>query len=388
MAICALTITSLLSVLAVHIYKNKRTHTKFNKSYLPEVIDHLEGKPSAVYEELCRQRMSGQDASIAVKIGGGRKTSKQSSTSSWPDESLLQSSNLDISTGHVLLEFLREHLDKPGEISNQWKSLADYVNRFGQLAAANEEVNKEKNFDWSILPYDDSAVTLQAPSSSGDGSHYINASKIYDSDPQQAVYIATQGPLENTAVDFWQMVWEQGVALVVNLANSGDYKKYERLVKYWPEESSKVYGTYEIHLVSEHIWSEDYVIRSLYVKNLSTNETRTVTMFHYLSWPEDGVPSSAKSLLEFRRKINKSYRGRASPILVHCTNGAGRTGAFCLLDACWSRILKGIKELDVAASLEHLRDQRMGLVESEEQYKFVFGCVAEEVSALLASLKG
>jgi len=130
MAICALTITSLLSVLAVHIYKNKRTHTKFNKSYLPEVIDHLEGKPSAVYEELCRQRMSGQDASIAVKIGGGRKTSKQSSTSSWPDESLLQSSNLDISTGHVLLEFLREHLDKPGEISNQWKSLADYVNRF------------------------------------------------------------------------------------------------------------------------------------------------------------------------------------------------------------------------------------------------------------------
>jgi len=44
--------------------------------------------------------------------------------------------------------------------------------------------------------------------------------------------------------------------------------------------------------------------------------------------------------------------------------------------------------LDVAASLEHLRDQRMGMVESEEQYKFVFGCVAEEVSALLASLKG
>jgi receptor-type tyrosine-protein phosphatase N len=213
------------------------------------VIDHLEGKPSAVYEELCRQRMSGQDASIAVKIGGGRKTSKQSSTSSWPDESLLQSSNLDISTGHVLLEFLREHLDKPGEISNQWKSLADYVNRFGQLAAANEEMNKEKNFDWSILPYDDSAVTLQSPSSSGDGSHYINASKIYDSDPQQAVYIATQGPLENTAVDFWQMVWEQGVALVVNLANSGDYKKYERLVKYWPEESSKVYGTYEVGIV-------------------------------------------------------------------------------------------------------------------------------------------
>lgn len=27
-------------------------------------------------------------------------------------------------------------------------------------------------------------------------------------------YIATQGPLQNTCQDFWQMVWEQGVAII------------------------------------------------------------------------------------------------------------------------------------------------------------------------------
>lgn len=27
-------------------------------------------------------------------------------------------------------------------------------------------------------------------------------------------YIATQGPLQNTCPDFWQMVWEQGVAII------------------------------------------------------------------------------------------------------------------------------------------------------------------------------
>lgn len=27
-------------------------------------------------------------------------------------------------------------------------------------------------------------------------------------------YIATQGPLANTCQDFWQMVWEQGVAII------------------------------------------------------------------------------------------------------------------------------------------------------------------------------
>lgn len=57
----------------------------------------------------------------------------------------------------------------------------------------------------------------------------------------------------------------------------------------------------QVHLVSEHIWCDDYLIRSFYLKNLKTSETRTVTQFHFLSWPENGVPPSIKALLEFRR---------------------------------------------------------------------------------------
>jgi len=54
-----------------------------------------------------------------------------------------------------------------------------------------------------------------------------------------------------------------------------------------------------------------------------------------------------------------------------------------------NRITKGagIKELKIAGSLEHLRDQRMRMVGTVEQYKLVFSCVAEEVNALLKTLQ-
>lgn len=61
-----------------------------------------------------------------------------------------------------------------------------------------------------IFVDDENVVSLQP--ANGDltqGLQYINASKIYDSDLRHVTYIATQAPLENTAAEFWQMVWEQ-----------------------------------------------------------------------------------------------------------------------------------------------------------------------------------
>jgi len=52
-----------------------------------------------------------------------------------------------------------------------------------------------------------------------------------------------------------------------------------------------------------------------------------------------------------------------------------------------NRINKGVKELNIAASLEHLRDQRANMISNKEQYKFVVCCVAQEMDAQLKMLK-
>ena len=64
------------------------------------------------------------------------------------------------------------------------------------------------------------------------------------------------------------------------------------------------------------------------------------------------------------RKVSKCYRGNAqSPIIVHCSDGCGRTGSYILLDLVIARMVKGTcKEIDIAATLEHLRDQRAGRI--------------------------
>ena len=47
-----------------------------------------------------------------------------------------------------------------------------------------------------------------------------------------------------------------------------------------------------------------------------------------------------RALLEFRRKVNKSYRGRSCPIAVHCSDGVGRAGTYILIDMVLNRMSK------------------------------------------------
>ncbi|CAH1789996.1 unnamed protein product [Owenia fusiformis] len=380
-------------IAVVVIYLIKR-HTRSR-----EKLQQLSATPAGTegtskdYSDLCRQHMQTKASEkpeplhVATRIGSvGDKPenspSSRSSTSSWSEEPVI--SNMDISTGHIVLSYMEDHLKNKDRLDSEWEGLCRYEAEPNSCDVAKEETNQSKNRYADVLPYDHSRVVLNTATNIAD-SDYINASSITDHDPRNPAYIATQGPLPHTVADFWQMVWEQGSVVIVMLGKMTD-NGVAYCHRYWPEEGSDLYHIYEVHLVSEHIWCDDYLVRSFYLKNLQTNETRTVTQFHFLSWPDNGIPSSAKALLDFRRKVNKSYRGRSCPIVVHCSDGMGRTGTYSLIDMVLNRMAKGAKEIDIAATLEHIRDQRMSMVKTKEQFEFVLSAVAEEVHAILKAL--
>ncbi|OPJ85322.1 receptor-type tyrosine-protein phosphatase N2 isoform B [Patagioenas fasciata monilis] len=376
----------------VAIYSLKPMRSVGSNKDVPDRTDSL----PKITAELCRQRMAVKTSdrpeplhasrinSVSSQFSDGPipSPSARSSTSSWCEEPV--QSNMDISTGHMILSYMEDHLKNKNRLEKEWEALCAYQAEPNATNIALQEENIQKNRSQAVVPYDHSRICLKGENSH-DSSDYINASPIMDHDPRNPAYIATQGPLPATVADFWQMVWENGCVVIVMLtplAENGVKQCYH----YWPDEGSNLYHIYEVNLVSEHIWCEDFLVRSFYLKNLQTNETRTVTQFHFLSWNDQRVPASTRSLLDFRRKVNKCYRGRSCPVVVHCSDGAGRSGTYILIDMVLNKMAKGAKEIDIAATLEHLRDQRPGMVQTKEQFEFALTAVAEEVNAILKAL--
>uniref|UniRef100_A0A8D3BYI2 Receptor-type tyrosine-protein phosphatase N2-like n=1 Tax=Scophthalmus maximus TaxID=52904 RepID=A0A8D3BYI2_SCOMX len=397
-----LTVVSVLCIVGVLLASTvvyclrHRSHHKI-KEKLTNLGTETGGDATATYQELCRQRMavkppaerpepiSSRINSVSSQFSDGGQAlspSARSSVSSWSEEPVHP--NMDISTGHMILSYMEDHLKNKDRLEKEWEALCAYQAEPNGCTVGLKDGNAKKNRSAAVVAYDHSRITLKVENSQGN-SDYINASPIMDHDPRNPAYIATQGPLPSTVADFWQMVWENGCVVIVMLTplvESGAKQCYH----YWPDEGSNLYHIYEVNLVSEHIWCDDFLVRSFYLKNMQTNETRTVTQFHFLTWLNQNVPETSRTLLDFRRKVNKCYRGRSCPIIVHCSDGAGRSGTYVLIDMVLNKMAKGAKEIDIAATLEHLRDQRSGMVQTKDQFEFALTAVAEEVNAILKAL--
>uniref|UniRef100_A0A914YIN0 protein-tyrosine-phosphatase n=1 Tax=Panagrolaimus superbus TaxID=310955 RepID=A0A914YIN0_9BILA len=79
-----------------------------------------------------------------------------------------------------------------------------------------KEINFPKNRYQNVLPYDQNRVLLNNVQEGN--TNFLNASPLLVPFANRD-YILTQGPLETTAEDFWQMVWEQNSRIIVMLNN-------------------------------------------------------------------------------------------------------------------------------------------------------------------------
>ncbi|KAJ9121500.1 hypothetical protein QFC22_002117 [Naganishia vaughanmartiniae] len=217
-----------------------------------------------------------------------------------------------------------------------------------------------KNRYKNIWPYDFSRVRLDAKCHD-DGSDYINANYILPKGTNKR-YIATQGPLDATFQDFWTLVWEQHVDVIVMLT-----KQFEggaiKCGSYWTDgtygplhlqllsttggedEQEKAVSGFNFHVGTDRPASGMPNIHRVF---LLTHDgypdvpPRKITQIQCVSWPDFDVPEDPHTLLGLVKEVDQASEEMAAdaddrehkpPVLVHCSAGVGRTGSYIVVDA-------------------------------------------------------
>ncbi|XP_053112414.1 tyrosine-protein phosphatase non-receptor type 12 isoform X2 [Hemicordylus capensis] len=268
------------------------------------------------------------------------------------------------------MELLRNTGTRLRRLSTKYRTEKIYPTVTGE-----KEENVKKNRYKDILPFDHSRVklTLKTPPQDSD---YINANFIKGVHGPKA-YVATQGPLANTVIDFWRMIWEYNVVIIVMACREFEMgrKKCER---YWPlyGEEGVYFGPFHISCEAEQART-DYYIRTLLLE--FQNETRRVYQFHYVNWPDHDVPSSFDSILDMISLMREYQEHEDVPICIHCSAGCGRTGAICAIDYTWNLLKAGKipEEFNVFSLIQEMRTQRHSAVQTKEQYELVHRAIAQ-----------
>lgn len=263
-----------------------------------------------------------------------------------------------------------------------WKDLQEQQEKDArQLSIAIARCYTMKNRHQDVMPYDVNRVVLQSGKDD-----YINASFVEDLSPYCPRLIATQAPLTGTAADFWLMVYEQKVSLIVMLVSEQELDK-GKVLRYFPTERGQQLSQGPITLSLTTLKTTlTHTERMISLQFREQSLRRTVVHLQFTSWPELGLPDSKSNLLRFIQEIHGHYlhqRPLHTPVVVHCSSGVGRTGAFCLLYAAVQELEAGNGIPDLLLLVKKMRQQRKNMLQEKLHLKFCYEAVLKHAEQVL-----
>ncbi|KAF0268569.1 hypothetical protein FOG48_02372 [Hanseniaspora uvarum] len=282
------------------------------------------------------------------------------------------------------------------------------------LSMAKKSCNFKRNRYSDISPYNYNRIILNVQKDKETGSlsnDYINASKVILDciDPKTPeTLIATQGPTKNTYKQFWQMVYDQSseakeviIVMVTPLVENGREKCYP----YWPSKKTSQYVQWnqKENLIpreqmvghSSSIFNQDLNLKIvkdeeqvsshyytvLELENLKVPDQKIkVHHLYYDKWEDFSSPTSISQVLDLIKHTNSLRKNKDLKIISHCSAGVGRTGTFFALYYLYNSFKnKSLKDSalsdPVESTVSQLRRSRMKMVQTFEQFKFIYEVV-------------
>ncbi|EPB72141.1 Protein-tyrosine phosphatase [Ancylostoma ceylanicum] len=310
-------------------------------------------------------------------------------------------------------EYLMRHRDSDFLFAQEYEALPHY--KLDATASAKKE-NACKNRYNDIRAFDATRVKLRVINED-ENSDYINANFVKGWDDRKT-FIAAQAPLDTTISDFWRMIWEQDARLIVMVANLFE-KNRQQCTKYWPDDQATRYGDLLIS-PREASYFADYAIRCFDMEPtnerfnrmspgarsdvgsvestpgseyanvpsvrhsnghaetsfVGTGTSRRVVQYHFTNWNDYKAPECSTGLLRFLNRLRELPEFNEYPVVIHCSAGVGRTGTFIAIDSMLDQCAAQGKA-DIFNFVAGLRKQRNLMVQSQEQYVFIYKALAE-----------
>jgi len=275
-----------------------------------------------------------------------------------------------------------DDMKRRGTIDAEFAQIkADTMNFPVSFTASQEQYNLKKNRYLNVKPLDSTRVKL---SHSGTlGGDYVNANYV-SGWQQPKAYIATQGPIPGTFTDFWRMIWEENTGVIVMVTKETEMGK-RKCDKYWPEQGQPLQcGTLEVLYRDYDDSDESLCIRRMELRSSIFNESREVVQYQVKSWPDQGVPENGGQFLQLVHQVREETqsamgRGQNGPVVTHCSAGIGRTGTFIAVDTTLRRLLAA-GNIDLMSTVNHMRQERVGSVQTIAQYRFCYDAIQQYVA--------
>ncbi|XP_059168918.1 receptor-type tyrosine-protein phosphatase epsilon-like [Physella acuta] len=205
-------------------------------------------------------------------------------------------------------------------------------------------------------------------------SDYINA-VLVSSFTKRENQILTQLPMPSTVTDFWRLVAQYNVSLILAF-NKGSNKNDETLPQYLPANMTTPLdcGPYEIHtgpVKSESLWEEQQITVKVVKKAmvfLPEGVTEETHVTHIASKSTDLNPKNLLKLLKHTRSNNVQAQGR---VLYMCRNGADYSGLACVLSLLLDR-MDHDQSLTVPLVVGAIKCIRPQVIPSLDQYRCLY----------------
>ena len=224
-----------------------------------------------------------------------------------------------------------------------------------------------------IRPYEDNYVQIESEH------HFINASWI--DMPYTNYFISTQGPLQTTIEDFFEMCKIYKAQLILMLTDIEEDGK-EKCAKYWDVKGLK---NYEIQKRTETVAIDvDVYLRKLKISSVKDKEYigTNIDQIQFIGWKDhEGLTYEYfEKIIKIIKKVEEYKKDKSDvPIIVHCSAGVGRSGTFICMYNLYLEIMeqianKEIKEIkfSIMNLVRKIKEMRMHSVENEKQYHALF----------------